>query len=143
LALPAGMKRVLSCAPIVTDKVVDASALVALLFDEPSQTAVVQALTGARLFAPALLETEVANACLKKIRARPAERGALLEAFALFSSLSITPGEVDVAETLALAERTKLTVYDASYLWLARALGAELVTLDERLAKADVTTRKA
>jgi len=27
-----------------------------------------------------------------------------------------------------------LTAYDASYLWLARALGGDLVTLDRKLA---------
>jgi predicted nucleic acid-binding protein len=37
---------------------------------------------------------------------------------------------------LELAESTGLTAYDASYLWLARELSAELVTLDGQLAKA-------
>jgi predicted nucleic acid-binding protein len=36
-----------------------------------------------------------------------------------------------------LAEQTNLTPYDASSLWLARTFVAELVTLDERLARAD------
>ena len=44
--------------------------------------------------------------------------------------------DVDPAETLMLAERLGLSVYDASYLWLARTFQAELVTLDERLEKA-------
>ena len=38
---------------------------------------------------------------------------------------------------MVLAEQTKLTLYDASYLWLASALDAELVTLDDKLARAD------
>jgi predicted nucleic acid-binding protein len=37
----------------------------------------------------------------------------------------------------------KLSLYDASYLWLARALDAELVTLDERLVRADEVLRGA
>ena len=32
--------------------------------------------------------------------------------------------------------QTKLTVYDASYLWLARHMQADLVTLDRELAAA-------
>ncbi|HZT90151.1 MAG TPA: type II toxin-antitoxin system VapC family toxin [Stellaceae bacterium] len=40
------------------------------------------------------------------------------------------------AASLDLAEAAGLTAYDASYLWLARALGAELVTLDRKLAAA-------
>jgi predicted nucleic acid-binding protein len=42
---------------------------------------------------------------------------------------------------IVLAERTKLSLYDASYLWLARTLGAELVTLDENLLRADRALR--
>jgi predicted nucleic acid-binding protein len=39
---------------------------------------------------------------------------------------------------LDLAEPTGLTAYDASYLWVARSLNAELVTLDRKLAAASV-----
>ena len=73
---------------------------------------------------------------MKKIRAAPFERHALLEAFSLFDALSISPVTVDLDAAIILAERTRLTLYDASYLWLARALGAELVTLDDKLARA-------
>ncbi len=37
---------------------------------------------------------------------------------------------------LDMAEAASLTAYDASYLWIARTLGCELVTLDRRLAAA-------
>jgi predicted nucleic acid-binding protein len=43
---------------------------------------------------------------------------------------------VDPGETLALAERYRLSVYDASYLWLARSMNVELVTLDDKLKRA-------
>ncbi len=43
---------------------------------------------------------------------------------------------IDHAATLDLAEAAGLTAYDASRLWLARSLGAELVTLDRKLAAA-------
>lgn len=121
----------------MTDKVVDASAVVALLFNETTRESVVARLRGASLHAPALLRFEVANACLKKMRAAPSEREALLEALSLLDALSIELQNIDVTQTIVLAERTALTVYDASYLWLARALGVELVTLDDRLARAD------
>jgi len=44
--------------------------------------------------------------------------------------------EIDLAEALLLAETTALTAYDASYLRLAQALDAELVTFDRRLERA-------
>lgn len=117
-------------------KVVDASALAALLFAEPEAEAIAERLTGARLAAPSLLDYELANVCLTKIRRQPRQREALRAAFRLARRLSIATVAVDHAATLDLAEATGLTAYDASYLWLARALGGELVTLDRKLAAA-------
>jgi predicted nucleic acid-binding protein len=117
-------------------KVVDASALAAILFAEPEAAAVAERLTGARLIAPALLVYELANVCLSKIRRRPGERDALRAAFALAQRLEVETIAVDHAAILDLAEATGLTAYDASYLWLARSVGGELVTLDRKLAAA-------
>lgn len=125
----------------MTDKVVDASGVVALLFNELTRNSVVAHLSGASLHAPSLLEFEVANACLKKMRASPREREALLQAFSLFHHLSIALEDIDLTQAATLAERTKLSLYDASYLWLARELDAELVTLDDKLARADKRLR--
>ena len=38
-------------------------------------------------------------------------------------------------EAVALAMKTGLTGYDASYLWLAQTAGAQLLTLDGMLLK--------
>ncbi len=117
----------------MTVKVVDASALAALLFGEPEAEAVAARLEGSRLLAPALLGYEIASVCLKKLRRDPRRRDALLAAFALYARMSIEIVEVDHADTLRLAEVVGLTIYDAAYLWLAQKLAAELVTLDKRL----------
>jgi len=45
----------------------------------------------------------------------------------------------DGAMALAMAMATGLT-YDAAYLWLKQQLGADLVTLERRLAKADASS---
>ncbi len=71
------------------------------------------------------------------MRATPNEQQALREAFSLLPELAIAWETIDLDEAIALAARTRLSLYDASYLWLAMALGVELVTLDERLARAD------
>jgi predicted nucleic acid-binding protein len=117
-------------------KVVDASALAALLFGEPEAEAVADQLEGARLAAPSLLAFEIANVCLTKCRRHPDQREALLAAFRLSGRLGVEEIAVDHADVVGLALTTGLTAYDASYLWLARHLGAELVTLDKALARA-------
>ena len=120
-------------------RVVDASALGALLFGEPDGAAVAERLRGAELIAPALLPFEVANICLKKMRRHPDQRDALMVAFGMLDQMEVDIVEVDQGEALILAERSGLTAYDASYLWLARWTRSELVTLDRQLAAAGPT----
>lgn len=128
MSVPTGMRAEV--------KAVDASAVAALLFGEPDADAMAERLKNARLVAPALLDYELANVCLVKLRRHPAQRDALLAAFALRENLGIEVLGVNQSEVLTLAETSGLTAYDASYLWIARSLEAELVTLDKRLALA-------
>jgi predicted nucleic acid-binding protein len=120
----------------VAHKVVDASALSALLFAEPAAERVVQRLGAGPLAAPSLLPYEVTSVGLKKMRRYPDRRRELLGALELFPRLGIAMVAIPVPELASLAGDTGLTVYDAAYLWLARHLGAELVTLDEELEAA-------
>ena len=76
------------------------------------------------------------NICLKKIRLHPGKRDLMLRGFANFQITEFHLYDVDKDQVLRLAELHRLSAYDASYLWLARHLGAELVTLDVRLEKA-------
>jgi predicted nucleic acid-binding protein len=116
-------------------KVVDASALTALLFGEPEAGIVAHRLDNAELVAPALLEFEIASVYLKKLRGNRQQREVLLAAFAIFMRMPIEVVAVDLADALGLAEAHGLT----SYLWLAQSLDAELVTLDKRLQIAGST----
>ena len=125
-------------------KVVDASALAALLFGEAEGAAIAERLRDADLIAPALLPFEVANVCIKKMRRQPDQRDALRVAFGILDRMEVGIVEVDHDEVLGLADRSGLTADDASYLWLARRMSYELVTLDRRLAAAaDATDRLA
>jgi predicted nucleic acid-binding protein len=83
-----------------------------------------------------LLGFELANVCLIKTRRHSGQRSALISAFALRHRLGVEEVAIDHDGALDLAARTGLTAYDASYLWLARQLGVELVTLDRRLERA-------
>ena len=117
-------------------KVIDASAVGALLFGEPDAATVADRLRGAELIAPALLPFEVANTCIKKMRRHADQRDALMAAFRMLDRMELGIVEVDHGEAIVLAERSGLSAYDASYLWLARRIASPLVTLDPRLAAA-------
>jgi predicted nucleic acid-binding protein len=116
--------------------VVDASALAALLFGEPEAEEVVARLGERDLLAPTLLPYEVGSVGLKKLNRYRSQRAAIRQGMELFTRLGVRQIEVPVVAVVELAELKGLTVYDAAYLWLARVLGCELVTLDRALEAA-------
>lgn len=112
--------------------VVDASALAALVFLEPNAAVARDRLANRQLVAPRLLVYELMSAAMKKLRAHP-EQAALIRggvSKALGDDFAIFWSDVEPMDVLDLAAETRLTPYDASYLWLARHLDAELVTFD-------------
>ena len=121
---------------MIAVKVVDASALGALLFGEPGADAIAARLRGGRLAAPVLLGYELVSICLKKLRDISQKRSDLLAALATWDQMGIEIVAIDHLAVVPLAEHFRLTSYDASYLWLAQRLGGELVTLDRPLGRA-------
>ncbi|HVT14638.1 MAG TPA: type II toxin-antitoxin system VapC family toxin [Thermoanaerobaculia bacterium] len=117
-------------------KVIDASAVSAVLFGEPEGHLIADRLGEELLAAPTLLAYEVANTCWKKLRRDPELRTELLAAYARLPRLGLRHLRVELPEVMRLAEKTGLTVYDASYLWLARALDVELISLDTQVLQA-------
>ena len=122
----------------MTRVVVDASAMAAVVFQEPAFEDVVRELEGATVYAPTLLKFELANVAVIKARRHPTRAAQIFTALALAldDGSDLVWRDVDASDVALLAVATKTTAYDASYLWLAGTLGADLVTLDRRLAAA-------
>ena len=91
--------------------VVDASAIAAVVFDEPEAAPLIASVTGA-LIAPGLLR------------------------YGLLARLAVDYAEPDWESLPLLARQWEISAYDAAYLQLALGRKAPLVTLDSRLAKA-------
>jgi predicted nucleic acid-binding protein len=123
---------------VTADRVVDASALAAVLLDETTADAIWARLRDHQLAAPALLYFEVANACLKKAKSYPEKQEIFHIAVDQLCRIPIQIVDVDFRAISRLALEYRLSAYDASYLWLARELGAELITLDAKLERAYV-----
>jgi|SRR6188508_2935782 predicted nucleic acid-binding protein len=121
--------------------VVDASAISAILFGEPDGATIQAHLRDDQMMAPHLIDFELANVSVKRIRRTPAAAGAILAMLAGLQALPIRRVAVPPLEAAKLAARTGLTAYDASYLWLAMTHDSELVTLDNRLAKVNLELR--
>ncbi len=116
--------------------VVDASAVAAMAFDESQASVIGRELSAGALYAPTLIDYELTSIAWKKLRRHPTERTAIAAGLQLARRLRIEKLTPDMQGVLTLALVSGLTVYDASYLWLARSMRLPLVTLDERLRQA-------
>lgn len=122
--------------------VVDASAIAAVLYGEIEGATIRAHVRDQTMIAPQLIDYELANASLRKIRRDPALAIEILTMLAGLQSLAIKREPVPPVEVAELALQTGLSVYDAAYLWLALARDAELVTLDQRLATVNEQLRE-
>jgi predicted nucleic acid-binding protein len=116
--------------------VVDTSALLAVLLEEPERPALIAATTGAVLLAPASLPWEVGNALVAAIRRQRLSAAAAQAAWAAYGSVPIRLVEVDIAQAIGLATELGVYAYDAYMLEAARSARVPLLTLDAALARA-------
>jgi predicted nucleic acid-binding protein len=117
-------------------RVVDASAIAALIFGEPDKPWVESEVGSAELIAPLLLSFELGNICWKKLRRFPTEADTLLAAWDAWCVSDLVATELcDPVQTIRLARIHALTFYDASYLWLAEHRNVGLISLDARLVR--------
>lgn len=121
--------------------VVDASAAVALVRDEPEGPDVAAALVAWKrsarpLLVPSHFWYEVVNALVRRYRWRSE---AVLEAIHVLDDAELRTIEADRAGLLLAldrAERFGLSAYDAAYLALAESVDGELMTFDDALRRA-------
>src|SRR5919106_2047367 len=117
-------------------KVVDASVLAAVAFQEPRFDEAVTLLEGMELHAPTLLAYELTSVARKKALLYPSLVRALAANLEDALSTDVQWAGVDHGEVLALALATGLSTYDASYLYLALTLNVPIVTFDQGLQRA-------
>jgi predicted nucleic acid-binding protein len=125
----------------VSALVVDASAALALLRNEPGAEAArshlrEQARRGEPMLVPALFWLELVNVLTHRYRLPPP---AIVEAVYELEHLGLTTSELGRPGTLAVTDavgRSGLTAYDAAYLVVAESSDADLLTADTALAAA-------
>jgi predicted nucleic acid-binding protein len=122
----------------MTRVVADASALAAVIFGEARGAEISDQLHGAAVFAPTLLRYELQSVARKKCLKHPDRARETLEALdrALDARAGITWMDPNPVDVVLIAKATGLSTYDASYLWLAGYLEADLVTRDGALSAA-------
>jgi predicted nucleic acid-binding protein len=127
----------LSIAPVPV--IVDASVAVDLAIGERVETPdAVRAwiAEGRMLLVPAAAWTEIGHAVLRRLDGDAIRATRRLEQVESTGLEMADRGAAGVRSAMVLAERHRLSVYDATYLWLAIDVDGELATHDRDLARA-------
>jgi len=120
--------------------VVDASVAVCWLMPDerdPIATAAFARVAADPVIVPTMFWFELCNVLVMNERRGRLDPARSAQALRLIKSLPIaTDADLNQDELMQLARAHRITVYDASYLELARRDGVTLATLDKALAKA-------
>ena len=110
--------------------VIDTSAIVAVLLDEPAKEAVVEKTMGAVLCAPASLRWEVGNAAIAGVKRRRLTPERARQLVTDFELVTIREFAIDIKRAVELGLELGIYAYDAYVLEAARASGFPLLALD-------------
>lgn len=115
------------------DIVVDASAIIAVVANEPSKADIIQATQGASLIAPASIHWEIANAFSAMLKRSRLTLEQAIKALAIYQQIPIRFVEVELEESLQIAEQLNIYAYDAYLLRCAQKQKTVLLSLDKAL----------
>ena len=116
--------------------VIDTSAVLAVLLDEPTRSVLITATEGCGLVGAPSLPSEVGNALVAGFRRRRLAAEAVLGAWSSYQNVRVRLADIDVRNALEIAVELGLYAYDAYVLETARAERLPLLTLDGGLARA-------
>jgi predicted nucleic acid-binding protein len=114
--------------------VIDPSAILAVLLNEPEREALIRATASSVLITPASTPWEIGNALIAGLRRRRLSPDDVSAAWDSFEEISLRFVEVDIPRALVSAARHGLYAYDAYVLEAAEARRVPLLTLDQTLA---------
>jgi predicted nucleic acid-binding protein len=123
------------CEEEVMEIVVDASAIIAVIANEPDKEKLIQITRGADLLAPASIHWEIGNAFSAMIKRERIKLDQALNALEIYNRIPIRYTQVELEETLPIVAEHEIYAYDAYLIRCAIKYNACLLTLDQKLAQ--------
>jgi predicted nucleic acid-binding protein len=118
------------------DVVVDTSALLAVILEEPERERIVELTAGNILVGPGCIPWEVGNAFSGMLKQDRLTLDEAQKCLAIFQTIPVRYTKPDFAHALAVAKQANLYAYDAYFLDCAIRYKAPLLTLDQKLKMA-------
>ena len=116
--------------------VIDTSVIIAVIADEPEKPALIALTTGVNLVAPASVPWEIGNAFSAMLKRKRITIAQAQQALKAYQRISIRFIDVELGESLVLADRLGIYAYDAYILQCALGLRCPVLALDQGLIEA-------
>lgn len=118
------------------DVVIDASAIIAVITNEPAKSKLIKLTEGVDLIAPGSVHWEIGNAFSAMLKRKRATLEQVTAAMTAYQQIPLRFVDVELEESLAIANHLDLYAYDAYLLRCALKYKSPLLTLDSGLARA-------
>ncbi len=115
------------------DIVVDTSVVIAVIANEPVKEALVELTTGADLIAPHSVHWEIGNALSAMLRRERIKIEQAIQAVQIYQQIPIRFVNVELEETLKIADALGIYAYDAYLIRCALKYKSPLISLDRGL----------
>lgn len=113
--------------------VIDTSALIAVISEQPEKAEMIRSTRGATLIAPPSVHWEVGNALSAMFKRKAIELPAAIKALTAYEMVPIRFIDIDLVQALRLSQQLNVYAYDAYILACAVNQHAPMLTLDRGL----------
>jgi predicted nucleic acid-binding protein len=113
----------------------DASAIMAVILNEPNRSTVITLTKNATLLSPEVISFEIGNALVNLFKKRKITEKELLTTYRNYTSIPIENVKIDIEKALKIACKYQIYAYDAYYLETATRLKLPLITFDGLMKK--------
>lgn len=113
--------------------VIDTSALIAVMSEQPEKVEMIRLTRGATLIAPPSVHWEIGNALSAMFKRKAIELPGAIKALSVYSAIPIRMIDIDLSQALQLSEQLNVYAYDAYILACAVNQRAPVLTLDRGL----------
>ena len=120
---------------VLMDILLDASAIMAVILNEPNRGRVIKLTENAMLLSSEVISFEIGNALVNLYKRQKISEQGLFEAYQNFASIPLRIIKVDVDKALKIACKYRIYAYDAYYLEIAHRLKLPLITFDLTMKK--------
>ena len=117
------------------DILLDASAIMAILLNEPNRERVIGLTDNTTLLSPEVISFEIGNALVNLFKKQKITEEGLFAAYNNYTLIPLRSIKVDTEKALKIACKYKIYAYDAYYLETAYRLKLPLITFDESMRK--------